>query len=63
LTNLKTPLLGTFKERASSEIVQRGFFGVNSFRSSHALSKVVEMAQGVFLLETFAGDFNLELSG
>ena len=62
LTNLNTPLFGTFKSRASSEIVQRGFFGVNSFRSSQALSNVVQIAQGVFLLETFAGDLNPELN-
>jgi hypothetical protein len=42
-------------------MVQRGFCGVNSLSTSQALSRVVEVAQGVFLLTVFG--FGLELRG
>jgi hypothetical protein len=37
-------------------MVQRGFRGVNSLSTSQALSRVVEVAQGVFLRTMFVLD-------
>jgi hypothetical protein len=39
---------------------QRGFRGVNSISTSQALSRVVEVAQGVFLRITVVFDFGFE---
>jgi hypothetical protein len=41
-------------------MVQRGFCGVNSRSTSQALSRVVEVAQGVFLRIIFAFGFRFE---
>ena len=41
-------------------MVQRGFRGVNSLSTSQALSRVVEVAQGVFLRITVVFDFGFE---
>src|SRR5262249_55030035 len=41
-------------------MVHRGFCGVNSLSTSQALSRVVEVAQGVFLTTTFGFDFEVK---
>ena len=41
-------------------MVQRGFCGVNSLSTSQALSRVVEVAQGVFLRIIFAFGLGFE---
>ena len=41
-------------------MVHRGFCDVNSRSTSQALSKVVEVAQGVFLTTTFGFDFEVK---